>query len=206
MDGTLLSSIAAVERVWTVWAQRHGIDPASFIPTMHGRRAVETIGRLNLPGIDVDHEVRLLTEAEMADVGGIAQIDGAVDFLAALPPDRWAIVTSAKRELALRRIEATALLLPQILITADDVSAGKPAPDGFLLAARRLGAAPEDCVVFEDAVPGVRSAEAAGTAVVVIGSAERLGVKHPSIANYRGLSLRTDPSGWMELRKTDPPA
>ncbi|TIW03429.1 MAG: HAD family hydrolase, partial [Mesorhizobium sp.] len=52
MDGTVLNSIAAAERVWTKWAERHGLDVASFLPTIHGKRAIETIAGLRLAGVD----------------------------------------------------------------------------------------------------------------------------------------------------------
>ena len=52
MDGTIINSIAAAERVWGAWAERHGLDVATFLPTMHGARGVDTIRRLGLPGVD----------------------------------------------------------------------------------------------------------------------------------------------------------
>gem|GEM_PF-5870717 len=106
MDGTILSSIEATERVWSEWAIRHGIDPVTFLPTIHGVRAVETVRRLALPGVDPIREAEILLQAEMADLDGIAPIDGAYDFLSSLPQDRWAIVTSAPLELATRRVAA----------------------------------------------------------------------------------------------------
>ncbi|TKB82735.1 MAG: HAD family hydrolase, partial [Mesorhizobium sp.] len=56
MDGTILNSIAAAERVWAAWAHRQGLDVAAFLPTIHGVRAIETIGRLALPGVDPARE------------------------------------------------------------------------------------------------------------------------------------------------------
>jgi hypothetical protein len=94
MDGTILSSIKAAERVWAIWAKRHGLDVASFLPTIHGFRTVETIRRLGLPGVDPEAEAAAITQAEIEDVEGIEQIAGAATFLSALPADRWAIVTS----------------------------------------------------------------------------------------------------------------
>ena len=88
MDGTLLSSIACAERVWARWAGRHGVDVASFLPTIHGMRAVETVRRLNLPGVDPVAEAALILAEEMDDVGGIAAIAGVAAFLGALPADR----------------------------------------------------------------------------------------------------------------------
>ncbi|HEV7436351.1 MAG TPA: HAD family hydrolase, partial [Pseudorhizobium sp.] len=50
MDGTILNSLAAAERVWGRWATRHGLDLAAFLPTMHGKRGIDTIAGLDLPG------------------------------------------------------------------------------------------------------------------------------------------------------------
>jgi hypothetical protein len=110
MDGTLLSSIAAAERVWGAWAERHGLDVEEFLPTIHGVRAEDTIRRQNIAGIDVDAEVRWVERAEIDDVEGVHPIDGIVDFLNALPSDKWAIVTSATLELASKRLAAAGIL------------------------------------------------------------------------------------------------
>jgi mannitol-1-/sugar-/sorbitol-6-phosphatase len=189
MDGTILTSIAAAERVWTQWAVRHGVDVASFLPTIHGKRAVDTISGLQLPGVDAEAEARALTLAEIEDVEGIQAIAGAAAFLASLPSERWAVVTSAPRTLALRRIEAAGLPVPPVLITADDVIRGKPAPDGFQLAATRLGAQASNCLVFEDAIAGIQAAEAAGAAVVVVDASHLPSpqTSHPRIAGYEQL-------------------
>ena len=108
MDSTILDSIAAAERVW---AERHGLDVAAF-PTIHGVRGIETIARLALPGVDPAAEAHAILLAEIVDVDGVVAIDGAASTSAALPADRWAIVTSAPRPLALRRLAAAALPTP----------------------------------------------------------------------------------------------
>jgi sugar-phosphatase len=89
MDGTILTSIAAAERVWANWALRHGIDPAVFLPTIHGVRAIDTIARQNLAGIDIQAEADAITQAELLDVAGIEPIDDALRFLKNLPEHRW---------------------------------------------------------------------------------------------------------------------
>ncbi|SDM91913.1 sugar-phosphatase [Methylobacterium phyllostachyos] len=197
MDGTLISSIASAERTWSRWAAAHGLDVAAFLPTIHGVRSVETIRRLNLPGVDPEAEAAAITQAEMEDVGDVTEIPGARAFLATLPPERWAIVTSAPRALALRRLAAADMPIPKLMVAAEDVAQGKPAPDCFLLAARRLGVAAEDCCVFEDAPAGIRAAEAAGASVVVVTAThhEPVSAKHPAIPNYRNLRAVTDPDG-----------
>lgn len=197
MDGTILSSIAATERVWSSWARGYGLDVAAFLPTIHGVRASETIGRLNLPGVDPQREAEIVLRAELEDVDGIVPISGAADFLAMLPADRWAVVTSAPRELARRRLGAAGLPLPPLMISGEDVTKGKPAPDCFLLAASRLGQKPEDCLVFEDAPAGIAAAEAAGMTVAVVTATHSHGanVPHPTIAGYETFGVRTDDAG-----------
>ena len=118
MDGTILTSIAAAERVWGRWAARHGLDVPTFMPMMHGRRGVDTISSLNLPGVDPEVEAAEITRQEIEDVGGISPIAGAPAFLASLPASRWAIVTSSPRELAAARLAAAGLAAPSVLVTA----------------------------------------------------------------------------------------
>ena len=204
MDGTVLNSIASAERVWTKWAQRHGLDVAAFLPTIHGKRAIETIGALMLPGVDVVAEADALLKAEADDLEGIVPIPGAVAFLRSLPPERWAIVTSAPRELALLRIEAAGILVPAMMVTAEDVTHGKPAPDCFLLAARRLGVEARDCLVFEDAPAGIAAGEASGASVMVISATHvhPLVTPHPTIRSYDEIGIALDDSGFIVLSPT----
>jgi sugar-phosphatase len=201
MDGTVLNSIAAAERVWTKWAERHGLDVASFLPTIHGKRAIETIGGLRLPGVDVVAEADALLKAEADDLEGIVPILGAVAFLKSLPPERWAIVTSAPRELALLRIHAAGIPVPATMVTAEDVAHGKPAPDCFLLAAKRLGVEARDCLVFEDAPAGIAAGEASGASVLVIAATHvhPLVTPHPTIRSYDEIGITVDDKGWIAL-------
>jgi sugar-phosphatase len=201
MDGTMLSSIAATERVWGAWARRHGLDVEGFLPTIHGMRAIETMQRLNLPGLDLAAEVRAVERAEIEDVEGIEAIGGIAAFLDSLPADRWTIVTSASKELAARRLTAAGLPVPPLLVCCDDVRSGKPAPDGFLLAAERLGQPIEACLVFEDSAAGIQAAEAAGAAVVVINATHRhpMETPHPSIAGFETLQVKVAADGGLDI-------
>jgi sugar-phosphatase len=168
MDGTILTSIRSAERVWTAWAARHGLDVHAFLPTLHGKRTHDTIRQLGLPGVDPIAEAAWITAAEIKDVADIEAIHGAADFLASLPPDRWGIVTSAPRALAKARLAAAGLPSTNLLVAAEDVEHGKPAPDPFLLGARKLGFAPAECLVFEDTQAGLQSAKAAGMESIVV--------------------------------------
>jgi mannitol-1-/sugar-/sorbitol-6-phosphatase len=169
---------------------------------------VETIRRLGLEGIDPKTEASLITEAEIDDVEGIEAIVGAAAFVAALPPDRWAIVTSSPRRLALRRLEAAGLPPPQVLIAAEDVERGKPAPDCFLLAAERLGVHIARCLVFEDSAAGVAAAEAAGAMVVIITATHSHPVetRHPTVIDYADLRVLPSHTGALAITSPPPPS
>src|SRR3546814_4682706 len=99
----------------------------------------DTVLRFAPAGVDPRREAEAITEAEVREVDGIVEIPGAAAFLARLPAERWAVVTSAPRALAYVRIAAAGLPMPPLVIGAEDVAKGKPAPDGFLAAAARLG-------------------------------------------------------------------
>ncbi|MHB2243005.1 HAD-IA family hydrolase [Pseudomonas monsensis] len=202
MDGTVLNSIAAAERIWSAWAVRHGVDVEAFLPTIHGVRAIDTINRLNLPGVDAEAQAAFITEAEIEDVEGIVEIPGAAAFLNSLPGDRWAMVTSAPRDLALRRMAAAGIPEPAVMITAEDVQAGKPDPAGYLLAARRLGLEPRDCLIFEDAAVGIQAAEAAGAALVIITTTHKhpLHTAHATLAGYDAVQVNVDSAGKLRLQ------
>ncbi|MEV4779293.1 HAD-IA family hydrolase [Burkholderia sp. LMU1-1-1.1] len=197
MDGTILNSIKTAERIWSTWAQRHGIDVVAFMPTIHGVQSVETIRRLALPGVDPETEAAAITKAEIEDVDGIEAIAGAAAFLSALPAAQWAIVTSAPRALALRRIEAAGLPAPPLLVAAEDVACGKPAPDCFHLAAEKLGTTASRCLVLEDSVAGVASATSSGATVLVVTATHHAAIDtiHATIKDYHDLVLERLPDG-----------
>ena len=197
MDGTVLTSIAAAERVWTTWAVRHGVDVETFLPTIHGARAIDTIRRLGLPGVDAEVEAAWITEAEIVDVDGVLEVAGAAKFLRSLPLSQWAIVTSAPRELALRRLAAAGIPEPAVMITAEDVTAGKPDPAGYRLAARRLGVEPGQCLVFEDASVGILAAEAAGADLMIVTATHEQPIEtlHGTLASYDSVRVLVDAAG-----------
>ena len=201
MDGTLLSSIEAAERVWTRWAAQFGIDARTFLHGIHGQRAVDSVRQLNIPGVDPVAEANAITLAEIEDVEGVHAIAGAREFVSKLPKDRWAIVTSAPRALAVRRLAAAGLSPPPVFITAEDIPRGKPDPACYQLAARQLGWSADDCLVFEDAASGIQSGEAAGAAVVVITATHRhpMDTPHPTYADYNTLRATIRPDGRLQI-------
>ncbi|CCK31402.1 phosphatase [Streptomyces davaonensis JCM 4913] len=168
-DGTLVSSLASVDRCWTRWAGEYGITAEQFGRIeLHGRPAVEIAADL-LPAGIVPEAVARIETLEVEDVpnGGVELLPGTRAFLDALPADRWAVVTSATRRLAEARLDAVGIL-PKTLVCADDITRGKPDPEPYLLAARQLGVDPARCVVFEDAPAGLQAGRAAGMTTVAL--------------------------------------
>ena len=167
MDGTLLDSSRSVERHWRRWAARHGHDAEHVLAIVHGHRSRDSIALVD-PALDADGEAERIDAEQASDVEGVVAIEGAAALLAGLDPSHWAIVTSATRPLAVARLGEAGLPVPETLICAEDVAAGKPAPDGYALAARRLGAAAADCVVVEDTPSGIESGRGAGMTTVAV--------------------------------------
>lgn len=167
LDGVLVDSIVAIERAWSQWADRHGLDHAEVFTGLHGVRAIEHVRRL-LPDRDTSHEVACLERAELTFVSESRKVPGAAELVAALPRHRWAVVTSGSRVLATARLRAVGLPVPGVLIAAEDVVDGKPDPEGYRKAARALGCDPNRCLVIEDAPAGVRAARAAGCATIAV--------------------------------------
>ncbi|GHA90712.1 HAD-IA family hydrolase [Streptomyces chryseus] len=169
-DGTLLSSLESVIRCWTRWAAEYGISAQRFAAVeLHGRPAAEIAADLLPPDV-VPGAVARIEQLEVEDVtgpGAVVLLPGTAELLASLPADRWAVVTSATRRLAEARL-AEAGILPKTMIAADDITRGKPDPEPYLTAARRLGVDPARCVVFEDAPAGLAAGRAAGMRTVAL--------------------------------------
>ncbi|WP_149825567.1 HAD family hydrolase [Streptomyces tailanensis] len=194
MDGTLVNSDAAVERVWRRWAERHGLDGDDIMQVVHGRQGYATMAVL-LPDRPMERNhadnARMLAE-ETADVEGVVPIPGAPEFLASLVAAGvpHALVTSANVPLSTARMAAAGLPLPEVRVTAESVGASKPDPEGFLKGAAELGIAPEECVVFEDSGAGIEAGRAAGMRVVGIG--ERARVHGPDVVVRDLTSVRVE--------------
>jgi sugar-phosphatase len=154
MDGILISSLGSVERSWTKWATMRGVDPAYALSFIHGRRAIESVALLR-PDLEPAGELKLIEDIELADGEGITVLPGVMELIAALPRERWTVVTSATERLARMRLAASGFNLPPRLVTAETVNAGKPDPAPYLAGAALLRNAPEECVVFEDSASGV---------------------------------------------------
>lgn len=167
MDGVLMDSTPSVERVWRAWAIAHGLDADRVAGQAHGRRSIETIRAL-APELDAEKENVVVEQMEIDDKEGVTALPGAAELLNQLPANRFAIVTSATRPLAVARLGYAGILVPRHLITADDVIHGKPSPEPYFKGAALLGFAAGDCLVFEDTPAGIASGRAAGMQVVAL--------------------------------------
>lgn len=191
MDGTLVDSSAAVEGAWRNWALKHRVSLEKIMEVAHGRRTQEVVQRFAPQGIDVEREASELEATESGDANDIRAVAGALELLRWIPDGDWAVVTSASRQLASRRLQAAGLPVPDLLISADDVSIGKPHPQGYLLAVERMGARAGNCLVFEDAHAGIAAAKDAGCDVVAITAARPHAFEAdcPAVPNFNCISF-----------------
>ena len=172
LDGVLVDSTANVERHWRDWATSNGLDAGRILSVVHGRRAIDSI-REQAPHLDAEEELAVLVEAEMRDTSGILVFAGAAALLSSIPRGRWAIVTSGTHGVASARLRAVGLPIPEVLVTADRVSRGKPDPEGYLAAAEALGFTAAGCIVVEDAPAGVEAARRAGMRCIAVTTTHR---------------------------------
>ncbi|HEA3088592.1 TPA: HAD-IA family hydrolase [Aeromonas salmonicida] len=199
MDGTLVHSTDEVETVWRLWCRRHQLAPEPVLAMCHGLRSREVIRAL-APQLDMAQEVALLDELEIHHTGRGEAIMGSRALLSRLPAERWALVTSASQRVARHRLESAGLPLPTLLVGAEDVVHGKPDPEPYLLGAERLGVAPADCLVFEDAPAGIQSALRAGCAVVQVGGKRLLDPAVIAvIQDWRQVSVEEDKKGMLQV-------
>ena len=170
MDGTLVDSNAVVEAVWTGFAERFGLVTADVLGFSHGRQTIDTVRRFAPAGLDQEALVAELASTEIETPDGIVEVAGAAAFVASLPVELTALVTSAPLLLAKTRMAEAGVPMPPVVVPAEDVERGKPDPEGYVRASELLGRRPADTVVFEDAPAGIESARAAGAQVVVVGA------------------------------------
>jgi sugar-phosphatase len=167
LDGVLIDSTRCIIRHWQEWAERHALDLSEILRVAHGIRTIETMRHV-APHLDVEREAAQFTAHEVADTDGVVAIGGATQILNSLPVGAWAVVTSGSSALARARLRQAGLPIPPILVTADNVTRGKPDPEPYLIGAQRLGVAAKRCVVVEDAPAGIEAGHKAGMRVIGI--------------------------------------
>jgi mannitol-1-/sugar-/sorbitol-6-phosphatase len=169
LDGVLCDSTRQVDREWREWAARKGVDGDAVMAIAHGVRTIEVIRQV-APHLDAEAEAAAIEDHEAHDQTGVVVMPGALDLVQSIPEGRWGVVTSGSRLLAQSRLQHCGLPVPEVLVTSDDVTNGKPHPEPYLKGAERLGFAPRDCVVIEDAPAGIHSARASGMRVIGMAS------------------------------------
>jgi HAD superfamily hydrolase (TIGR01509 family) len=177
MDGLLLDTEPLAARAWAEAAASLGVEfDAELAARMIGRNFVDcsAMARAHYPpSYPVDALLSRWHAAYDAIVArdGLALKPGVLDLLDWLDAESIprAVATSTRRDRALVKLARTALL-PRFatLVGGDEIARGKPAPDIYIEAARRLGAPPGACVVLEDSAPGVRGALAAGMIAIMV--------------------------------------
>lgn len=165
IDGVLVDSRRCIEQLWRTWASQRHINIDKVLHYAHGRRAVETI-HLVAPHLDAEREAAEFWAVEAQETSGLVKIPGALELLQSIPAAAWGIATSGTHATAATRLAFAGLPEPEVLISAEDVVAGKPDPEPYLFAAVMLGAKPASCVVIEDEPAGIQSGRAAGMHVV----------------------------------------
>jgi mannitol-1-/sugar-/sorbitol-6-phosphatase len=193
LDGVLVDSYTSIMRAWRWWGERNGVERSAVEAVQHGRPSGEIIASL-APYLDAAAESEAIDLRQAGDTDGVVALAGAAELLTTMDPGRLAVVTSCTVPLAIARLRAAGLPAPPVLVTPERLRRGKPDPEGYLLAARELGADPADCVVLEDAPAGVQAGRAAGMHVVALLTthpAEDLAAAHErvgSVAEWLGLT------------------
>jgi sugar-phosphatase len=186
LDGVLLDSTRVVAAQYTRWAIENGLDPAVVMHAAHGVRTIEVIQRV-APHLDAEAETRKIEQRE-ASAGEVVRMPGAVELVNSIPTGRWCVVTSGTRFLATTRMRRFGVPIPEILVTADDVTRGKPDPEPYLKGAELLKVNPAECVVVEDAPAGIQAARSAGMKVISLPSTYPEAELHEADAIVSGLS------------------
>ncbi|MCL2802508.1 MAG: HAD-IA family hydrolase [Micrococcales bacterium] len=210
MDGTLVDSGAAIAAAWRAFATKYGLaDWQALMEYAEGRQPTDSVAHF-LPDLvgspAFDAAVNWVDAHEINDLDGVLAMPGAARLLDQLAGAPVALVTSAVAELARRRMAAAGLDLPRVFIPAG-MTASKPSPDGFLMAAAQLGVDASDCAVFEDSPAGIEAGLAAGARLVVVGQAALPDAPGADqilrVADLTAVSAKLTPSG-IELTITTP--
>ncbi|MCG7309329.1 HAD-IA family hydrolase [Brachybacterium halotolerans subsp. kimchii] len=177
MDGTLVDSGPSVERAWTKLFEEHGSN-RTFDHTLHGMPARGVLADVfpDMPADEIEAAHARVEDLEVEDAKRISILPGTARLIGELQSaaeqlgrPTWTIVTSCTRRLFEARWAITDLPYPEeTLVTADQVSRGKPDPEPYVLGAERLGADPSRALVIEDSLGGLASARAAGCPAIAV--------------------------------------
>ncbi|GHF28387.1 phosphatase [Streptomyces mashuensis] len=210
LDGTLVDSYQDAEDCWGEWARSAGVGDVFDLADFYGQKRADIVRTLlpHLTEDEIRHHAEQVRLAERARVAKVVALPGAAELLASLPRDRWALVTSNDTEVAQARLRSAGLPVPDVIVSADDVLRPKPDPEGFLLAAQKLGVDPATAVGVDDSPHGIAAARAAGMTTVAVrfrhGDAE-LAAAHTVVDGVGSLSLAVTPAGIRLSVPGDPP-
>ena len=205
LDGVLCDSTRAVDREWREWAARKGVDGDAIMAIAHGVRTVEVIRRV-APHLDAEAEAAAIESHEAIDHRGVVVMPGAIDLVKSIPDGRWGVVTSGTRPLATNRLQYCGLPVPDVLVTSDDVTNGKPHPEPYLKGAEGLGLLPAECLVIEDAPAGIQSARAGGMKVIGLAStygAEKLAEADAVVQKLERIQVNSEQLGRLSIEVND---
>lgn len=201
LDGVLVDSTGAVDREWRAWARRKGVDGDAVMAIAHGVRTLEVIQRV-APHLDAAAEVLALETREADHQEGVTVMPGALALVQSIPVGRWGVVTSGTLQLASARLRFCGLPVPDVMVTADQVTHGKPHPEPYLTGAQRLGFEAMECIVIEDAPAGIQAARAAGMHVIGLAStysAPALAQADAVVGRLGQIQVATDGDGGLAL-------
>ena len=198
LDGVLVDSTRSVSRQYRLWAQKANLDPRIVENIPHGVRAIDVVRQL-APHLDAEAEVERLEKMEAEDQEGVVVMPGATELLASIPGNRWCVVTSGTRYLATCRLKHANLPIPRVMVSADDVSKGKPNPEPYLTGARLLGMNSTDCLVIEDAPAGIQAAHAGKMKVIAITSTYPASALEPDVVIQRLAQIKVSGQGSPSL-------
>ncbi|KAF8912911.1 HAD-like domain-containing protein [Gymnopilus junonius] len=175
MDGTLIDSTPGVLKAWYTFSNDYNLgDSGSIAHATHGRRLYDTLKEY-CGLVEEDHLLKEIDRFEDEVIqGGPMALPGAVDMVSKLAShpsskSKWTIVTSASNKYAPRALESAGVPLPSIgIITANDVSQGKPHPAPYLAGALKCSIKPNNCLVVEDAISGLKAGHAAGCRTLAV--------------------------------------
>jgi sugar-phosphatase len=196
LDGVLVDSLRVVERAWRRWAGEQAISADDVLAEVHGRTAREVIAMF-APDLDPVEQALQVSRYETQHGGDLAVVPGARECVALAGHGRWAVVTSGIRDIAIARLAAVGLPVPEVMITADDVLAGKPDPEPYRRAAAALAVPAAECVVVEDAPMGVLAAKRAGMTVLAVTTTHTVAALDRADLVFPGMH---DVTGWLRTK------
>ena len=178
LDGTLVDTMPLHYTAWEAALRKAGLkgslDENLFyeLGGVPSKKVAALLGKHHGLSLDPEAVYKDKEEVFKGSLQKLAVIAPVVEFARRVSKTRpVAIASGGTRDVVESTLTKTGLApLFKVVVTADDVEHGKPAPDMFLLAAKRMGVAPSKCLVFEDGKPGVKAAEAAGMKWVFVPS------------------------------------